>query len=90
VYLDETSRATGSRWGGIQVYRAAEADSATAKKPQLGRWECRLEDIIGLAYITERLLRDAPRCSPCSQNGLHRGNQRSSAWTKSCAAQASA
>lgn len=60
VYLDETSRATGSRFGGVQVYRGAEADSATAKKPKLGKWEVRLEDIIGAAYITERLLQDAP------------------------------
>lgn len=59
VYLDETSRATGSRWGGVQVYRAAEAESATPKKPQLGKWEVRLEDMIGAAYITERLLQDA-------------------------------
>jgi HK97 family phage major capsid protein len=60
VYLDETSRATGSRWGGVQVYRGAEADSATPKKPQFGKWEVRLEDIIGSAYMTERLLQDAP------------------------------
>jgi HK97 family phage major capsid protein len=59
VYLDETSRATGSRWGGVQVYRAAEAEAATAKRPKLGKWEVRLEDIIGAAYITERLLQDA-------------------------------
>jgi hypothetical protein len=24
-FVDETSRATGSRWGGVQVYRGAEA-----------------------------------------------------------------
>lgn len=59
MYLDETSRATGSRWGGVQVYRGAEADTATAKKPTFGRWECRLEDIIGLAYMTNRLMQDA-------------------------------
>jgi HK97 family phage major capsid protein len=60
VYLDETSRATGSRWGGVQVYRGAEADVPSAKKPKFGKWEVRLEDIIGLAYMTERLLQDAP------------------------------
>ena len=59
VYVDETSRATGSRWGGVQIYRAAEADTVTAKKPKLGKWEVRLEDIIGLAYLTERLMQDA-------------------------------
>lgn len=58
-YVDETSRATGSRFGGIRVYRAQEADSVTASRPKLGKWECRLEDLKGLAYATERLLRDA-------------------------------
>lgn len=59
VYVDETSRATGSRWGGVQVYRKAEADTVTASKPGLGVWARRLEDMMGLAYMTERLLADA-------------------------------
>ena len=59
MYLDETSRATGSRWGGVQVYRGAEGDTATAKKPKFGKWETRLEDMIGLARISNRLLNDA-------------------------------
>lgn len=58
-YIDETSRATGSRWGGVQLYRAAEADTVTATKPKLGKWELRLEDIRGLFYSTARLDRDA-------------------------------
>ena len=58
-YIDETSRATGSRWGGVQVYRKAEAATVTAKQPKLGKGELRLEEIMGLAYATERLLRDA-------------------------------
>jgi len=70
VYLDEVSRATGSRWGGIQVYRAAEADSVTGKKPQLGKWECRLEDILGAAYMTERLLQDAQGMQDVFQKGF--------------------
>jgi HK97 family phage major capsid protein len=59
VYIDETSRATGSRWGGVQVYRAAEAETVTGThKPKLGKWECRLEDMLGIAYLTERLIAD--------------------------------
>lgn len=58
-YIDETSRATGSRWGGVQLYRAAEADTVTASKPKIGKWELRLEDIRGLFYSTTRLDRDA-------------------------------
>jgi HK97 family phage major capsid protein len=57
--IDETSRANGSRWGGVQVYRRAEADTVTATKPKFGLFDLRLEDLMGLAYATERLLRDA-------------------------------
>jgi len=62
-YIDETSRATGSRWGGVQVYRAAEADTVTATKPKLGLWSVRLEDMLGIAYLTERLMQDAAAMS---------------------------
>jgi HK97 family phage major capsid protein len=55
----ETSRATGSRFGGVQVYWGAEADAATAKKPQLRKMQLELKELIGLAYATNRLLRDA-------------------------------
>jgi HK97 family phage major capsid protein len=58
-YIKETSRATGSRWGGVQVYRRAEADTVTATKPEFGMLDVRLEDMMGLAYATNRLLRDA-------------------------------
>lgn len=57
--VDETSRATGSRWGGVQVYWGAEADSATAKKPKFRQMELELKDLIGLAYMSNRLLQDA-------------------------------
>ena len=58
-YIDETSRATGSRFGGVRIYRAGEADTVTASKPKFGRFEIRLEDLMGIAYATERSLRDA-------------------------------
>lgn len=57
--VDETSRATGSRWGGVQVYWGAEADAATAKKPKFRKMSMELQELIGLAYATNRLLRDA-------------------------------
>jgi HK97 family phage major capsid protein len=62
-YVDETSRVTGSRWGGVQVYRANEADAVNATRPKIGKMETRLEDLKGLAYATDRLLRDAPAMS---------------------------
>lgn len=57
--IDETSRATGSRWGGVQVYRRAEAQSVTATKPKFGRLKLEPAEIAGLAYATDRLLRNA-------------------------------
>lgn len=58
-YIDETSRATGSRFGGVQIYRANEADTVTAKKPKLGKLEMSLEKLMGIAYMTDELLADA-------------------------------
>lgn len=57
--VDETSRVVGSRWGGVQVYYGAEADSATAKKPKFRQEKWELKDVIGLMYATDRLLADA-------------------------------
>ena len=62
-YVDETSRATGSRWGGVQIYRRAEAATVTAAKPKLGFLEIRLEDLMGLCYATDRAMRDAASLS---------------------------
>lgn len=58
-FIDETSRATGSRWGGVQVYRGAEAAAMTGAQPKMGKFELRLEDLFGLFYATDRVLRDA-------------------------------
>lgn len=69
-YIDETSRATGSRWGGVQVYRAAEAASVTATKPTLGKFELKLEDLKGLFYATDRLLRDATALQAVAEDGF--------------------
>ena len=57
--VDETSRANGSRWGGIRAYWEAEADSTTATKPKFGRLEMKLEKLMGVCYATEELLSDA-------------------------------
>ena len=59
-YIDETSRATGSRWGGVQVYWGAETNEATAKKPSFNKHTLALEELKGLAYVTDRLLKNAP------------------------------
>lgn len=58
-YIDESSRVDGSRWGGVQVFWKSEAAAVANKQPKIGKGELRLEEIMGLAYSTERLIRDA-------------------------------
>lgn len=69
-YIDETSRATGSRWGGVRVYRTAETDAPTSTKPKLGRHELKLETLKGLAYVSERQLRNATATSAILENAF--------------------
>lgn len=57
--IDETSRASGSRWGGVRVYRKNEADTVDPSKVKVGKIELRLEDLMGLTYVTDRGLQDA-------------------------------
>lgn len=57
--VDEISRATGSRWGGVRVYRVAEAATVAASKPTFGRLSLELSKLMGLCYVTDELLADA-------------------------------
>ncbi len=56
--VDETSRANGSRWGGIQAYWTNEADTPTASKPKFRQMNLILEKLTGLCYATDELLQD--------------------------------
>ncbi len=55
----ETSRATGSRYGGVRAYRLEEAGTPTAFAPKFGRLELNLKKIIALYYATDELLQDS-------------------------------
>jgi len=57
--LDETSRATGSRQGGIRGYWANEAAEKTASKPTFRKIELSLKKLVGLCYATDELLDDS-------------------------------
>jgi HK97 family phage major capsid protein len=57
--IDESTRATGSRWGGVQVYRTAEGGDLTGKKPKFRLMELSLKKMTGLAYATDELLQDS-------------------------------
>lgn len=54
IDIDEDSVAT-SVFGGIQVYRSAEAAAVSASKPKLKEKELKLEKLMGLAYATYEL-----------------------------------
>lgn len=57
--VSETSRATGSRWGGVQVYWREEAGTVTNKQPAFRRMKLELNSLMGLCYATDELLADA-------------------------------
>lgn len=57
--IDETSRATGSRWGGVQGYRIAEGVSITASRPKFRRINWELKKYAVLMYATDELILDA-------------------------------
>jgi HK97 family phage major capsid protein len=58
--IDETSRANGSRFGGVQAYWADEADTVTESKPKFRSMELSLKKLMGIGYATDELLADAP------------------------------
>ena len=57
--IDETSRADGSRYGGVQGYWLAEAGEKTASKPTFRQIELKLKKVAALCYATDELLEDA-------------------------------
>lgn len=61
--VDETSRATGSRWGGVRGYHTSEAGSMTSSKPKFRRINWELHKAYVLMYATDELLADAGQLS---------------------------
>ena len=57
--VDETSRATGSRYGGVRGYWLGEADEKTASKPKFRQIELNLKKLAALVYATDENLNDA-------------------------------
>jgi len=52
----ETSRATGSRYGGVQGYWINEADTITASKPKLRQVKVEPQELAVLCYLTDKLM----------------------------------
>ncbi|MCE5192091.1 MAG: phage major capsid protein [Actinomycetia bacterium] len=57
--IDETSRATGSRWGGVRGYWIEEAGTLTGSKPKFRQIELLLKKQAVLYYATDEVLQDA-------------------------------
>jgi HK97 family phage major capsid protein len=56
--VNETSRANGSRWGGVQAYWIEEAGTKVASKPDFRLMELKMKKLIGMSYSTDELLED--------------------------------
>ncbi len=56
----ETSRATGSRYGGVQAYWIAEGNQLTGSKPTFRQVKLEPAQLAVLVYATEKLLRNSP------------------------------
>jgi len=57
--VDETSRADGSRMGGVRGYWLAEAAQKTSSMPKFRQIELKLKKVAALCYATDELLDDA-------------------------------
>jgi HK97 family phage major capsid protein len=56
--VDETSRVTGSRWGGVQSYWVAEGDGVTNTKPKFRLIELDLKKLMSVMYVSDEMLED--------------------------------
>lgn len=59
LLIKETSRATGSRYGGLRVYRVGEGGTITGSRPEFDRKEIRPYKLAALCYLTDELVKDA-------------------------------
>jgi HK97 family phage major capsid protein len=54
----ETSRANGSRWGGVRAYWRAEGDQGTASRPTFGQLSLSLNKLFVMITASDELLSD--------------------------------
>ncbi len=60
--IDESSRADGSRWGGVRAYWEAEGDAVTGNsKLKFGQVSVKLAKLFALCYATDEDLQDLPQ-----------------------------
>lgn len=67
--IDETSRANGSRFGGIRGYWLAEGAPFTGSMPKMRQMEWNLKKMGMLMYMTDELLQDSTALGAVMQMG---------------------
>jgi HK97 family phage major capsid protein len=65
--IDESSRADGSRVGGIRAYWTAEAEEKTASKPKFRNITLEPQKLTALVYLTDELKQDVNAIGPFVQ-----------------------
>jgi len=68
--VDESSRANGSRWGGIQSYWTTEGEKLTGSKPKIRSQTLELNKLTGLCYASDELLQDSAVAGQVISNGF--------------------
>lgn len=58
--VDETTRASGSRYGGCIAYWISEAAQKTATMPKMRKLKLEPQELAAFVYATDKLLRNAP------------------------------
>ena len=58
--VNETDRATGSRWGGIRGYWKSELTAMTESRPKFRDVKLEPQELYVLGYVSDKLLRHAP------------------------------
>jgi HK97 family phage major capsid protein len=69
-YINETSRATGSRWGGVKGEWVDEGGTPTATKPKFGKLELKLKKCVCVGYISEEMISDYGASSSLMQRAF--------------------
>jgi len=57
--VDESSRATGSRFGGVRAYWAGELDQMTSSRPKFYKVKLTPEKLTGLYFASDEILQDS-------------------------------
>lgn len=69
---DETSRATGSRGGGIRGYWIGEGTEITQSKPKYRKIDLQLRKLAGLCDVTDEMLADSTTLVARVENGFRK------------------